>query len=176
VYGVVLPKVLPFSFYRRTGEDHSGGGSKDENHMKLIAMAAFLASTLAMCQVASASGPMGYWIRANDRSTGFALSRGPKGAWIVEFHGTPEPGKPANACWNVFVGTMTGTRLVSTSDLGRDFAGQLKADQFLEGEGLFIDFDGSRARISGPEAKANNRWCVLEGDYVHLPGPIIGRP
>src|SRR5215472_1712222 len=138
---------------------------------KWLAPAMLVAFILANSEASSAPGLIGYWIRTPDRSVGFALTRGSKGAWVVEIHGTPAPGKPANACWKVFVGTMTGTRLVATSDLGRDFAGQLRADQFLNYGGLFIDFNGPHTRLSGPEA--NDGWCVLEGNYIRLPGPIM---
>jgi hypothetical protein len=142
--------------------------------MRAIAIAAIVSSTLIISGAAMADGPIGYWMRTPDQSVGFTLSRGAKGAWVVETHGTPQAGKPANACWNVYVGTMNGSRLVFTADLPRNFSGQLRADGFLAGEGLFVDFDGRHARLSGPEA--HNKWCQLEGEYTHLPGPIIGDP
>jgi hypothetical protein len=146
---------------------------------------------LAVSSLAACEGPVspsyperGHWVRTDGRVLTFTVTRGPKGAWIVETHGTQEPSKPANACWNVFVGTMTGARLVSSSDLDRDFAGHLNEESLSHYTGLFIDFNGERATVSGPEA--DHDMCILEGDYVQRsgreprqqdgPGPLRGPP
>jgi hypothetical protein len=136
---------------------------------RLVLALVFLASILSACEGRTVTRPLGYWVQMAGHSLNFTISRGSKGAWVVETHGIPEAGKPANACSNVFVGRLTGSRLVSTSDLNRDFVGVLKSDEFLPGEGLFIDFDGDHARVSGPEA--NREACVLQGNYTRHAAP-----
>jgi hypothetical protein len=135
---------------------------------RLVLALALVASAISICEARTDAQPLGYWVRMEGHSINFTISRGSKGAWVVETHGTPEAGAPSNACLKVFVGTLIGTRLVSTSDLNRDFEGVLKSDGLIGGEGLFIDFDDNQAHVYGPEATGDA--CALEGNYTRPSG------
>lgn len=133
--------------------------------------------------------PSGQWDRADGTHLSLLISHDARGAWIVESMGEPGRGQPENACWRVHAGSLNGNELVTTSDADRDTKSTLTRDNLASYQGLFVDFKGTHARVTGPESKASE--CSLAGAYVRVPndskfvnhgattsigGPSVGDP
>ena len=88
----------------------------------------------------------------------------PRGAWIIESTGESDTGQAANACRRVYAGSLNGTELVTSSDADRDLKDALTRGNLAPYQGLFVDFKGERAKVTGPEASAPD--CPLAGVYV----------
>jgi hypothetical protein len=108
--------------------------------------------------------PKGQWDRADGTDLSLLIFRDPRGAWIIESTGEPGTGQPANACRRVYAGSLNGTELVTSSDAGRDLTEILTRGNLAPYQGLFVDFKGERAKVTGPESDAPD--CPLAGVYV----------
>jgi hypothetical protein len=123
-----------------------------------------------------ASGPAGQWVAADGRRLGLLISQEPHGAWIVESFGVAHTGQGGNACWRIHVGSLDKAELIASGDLDVDFydraigsqRDRLTRTKLESYEGLFVEFRGDRARVSGPESKA--RECPLAGVYIRRAG------
>jgi hypothetical protein len=108
--------------------------------------------------------PLGRWDRADGTHLGLLIFRDPRGAWIIESTGEPGTGQSANACRRVYAGSLNGSELVASSDADRDLKVTVTRDNVAAYQGLFIDFKGKRAKVTGPESSAPD--CPLAGVYV----------
>lgn len=108
--------------------------------------------------------PSGQWDRADGTHLALLIYHDPQGAWIIESMGESGRGQPANACRGVYAGSLNGTELATTSDGNRDSKDTLTRDNLAGYQGLFVDFRGKRAKVSGPESRAPE--CPLAGVYV----------
>jgi hypothetical protein len=121
--------------------------------------------------------PSGQWDRIDGPHLSLLISHDPRGAWIVESRGEPSQGQPGNACWRVHAGSLNEAELVTTSDANRDLKDTVARDTLASYQGLFVEFKGERAKVTGPESGAPE--CPLAGVYIrnfsHPNSGIAGR-
>lgn len=96
---------------------------------------------------------------------------------MLESWGEPGMNQPENGCRAVHIGARDGARLTTSSDLDLTFDGALPREDLPDYAGLFVEFRGDRALVSGPESE--RRECPLKGVYRRTsarPGPALAFP